>query len=165
MKITTTNFVLKDHFSPTTQPPMLEFIHPALKEFSRLKLPVPIASKMTKNITAVETAISEYEKTRISIAESSCEKDKDEKPITENNNYKFSEEGLKEFNTKLNELLNTEITLQIKVINESEIEKLEINGTCYQTLVKYGFIKEKEEPSDKVKSNGQADKKELAEVK
>lgn len=165
MKITVTNFILKDYYSPINQAPLLEFIHPALKEFIRLKIPVPIASKMTKNITAVETAISEYEKTRISIVESLCEKDENEKPVTENNNYKFSEEGLKEFNHKLNELLNSEITLEIKVINESEIEKLEINGTCYQTLAKYGFIKEKEEPSDKVKLNGQADKKELTESK
>lgn len=161
MKITVTNFVIKDHFSPATQPPMLEFIHPALKEFSRLKLPVPIASKMTKNIIKVENAISEYEKTRINIVESLCEKGEDEKPVIEGNKYKFSDEAGKEFNEKWNELLNTEITLDIKVINESEIEKFEINGTCYQTLVKHGFIKEKEEPAEKIKQNGQASEKEL----
>lgn len=171
MKITVTNFTLKDHFSPVNQPPMLEFIHPALKEFSRLKLPVPIASKMTKNIMKVEDAISEYEKTRINIVESLCERGEDEKPIIEGNKYKFSDDAAKEFNEKWNELLNTEITLDIKVIDESEIEKFEINGTCYQTLVKHGFIKEKVEPSEipqggkgateKIKQNGRASEKEL----
>ena len=144
MKITVKNFVLTDYNRDTNQPAMLEFIYPALKEFSRLKLPVPIASKVTKDIMRVEDALTEYNKIRISIAESLCEKEND-KPIIKDNNYQFSEEGKKEFQEKRLELLNSEVTLDIKVIDESEIEKFEINATCYHTLVKYGFIKEKEE--------------------
>ena len=153
MKITVPTWSLQDNFPEPNQPLKLDFIHPSLKEFLKLKMPVSVASKMSKNIIEVEKALTEYEKTRIIIIESLCERDADDKPVIENKNFKFSPEGYKEFAEKWNELLNTLVDIDISPVNESDIEKLEINGTCYATLSKYGFIQEK---GQVVKLNGQA---------
>lgn len=146
MEIKVTNFTLIDHFkNPNID--SSNFILPALNEFKKCKMIVSVASKIVKNISTVNTALLECDKIRIVIAESLCERDGD-KPVTVVNNgvskYKFSDEGYKEFNEKWVQLLNTEITIDITPINELDIENLEVNVACYQTLVRHGFIKEKE---------------------
>ena len=140
MEIKVKNYLLKNPNSEQSENELV-FIYPALQEFKKIKTPTKVAYSIVKTIGIVEKAIKEYEKTRIAICESLCEKDEKEKPIIEKNAYKFTEENKAEFNLKLNELLNTEITLDIFRINQSDIDNLkEINIACYETLINNGFI-------------------------
>lgn len=139
----------------------LNFIYPALLDFKRLRTSVQVAYNIVKSIKEVERAIKEFTDTRLSICESLCDKDENDKPKVENRKYVFSDEGQKEFNQKFQQLLNTEITLNIWPVDNEEILAIkDINITTYETLLKHGFIKESIQPS----LNGKADKGELVEV-
>ena len=141
MEIKVTNFILNNPFGVKQLDAQLMFIYPALQEFKKLKTPTIVAYNVVKSIGVVEKALKEYETTRITICESLCEKDKDDKPVIEGKIYKFTEENKKEFQLKWTELLNTEITLDIFPINQSDIDSLkEINIHCYETLLNNGFI-------------------------
>lgn len=158
MEIKATNFALTDHFPKGA--PRLDFIFPALQEFKKLKAPVSVAYSIIKSIGAVEKALIDYDETRKIICESLCDKDNNDKPVIEGGKYKFSGENLAEFNAKWNELLNTKVSIEIRQINQEDINHIdEVNIACYETLMKFGFIKD--EDSKIVHLNGKADKKEL----
>ena len=143
MEIKATNFFLNNPFATPDSEVQLGFIYSALQEFKKLKVPVSTACNVVKSIASVEKAIKEYETTRLIICESLCNKDENGKPIVEENKYKFTKESHDEFNRKWQDLLNTEITLDIWQINQSDIKDVkEINISCYETLLKYGFIVE-----------------------
>lgn len=162
MEIKVTNFALTDHFVQGTL--KLDFIFPALQEFKKLKVPVNVAYNIIKSISAVEKALIDFDETRKAICESLCDKDEKGKPISENEKYKFTESNLIEFNTKFNELLNTEVVIDIRQINQKDISHIEeVNITCLETLMKFGFVKD-EEDLKVVHLNGKADKKELLEA-
>lgn len=143
MQVKITNFFLKNPFSTDNKEPNMMFVYSALHEFKKLKTPTTVAYNVVKSIGVVEKSVKECESTRVALCESLCEKDAEEKPIIEKNNYKFTEENKKEFHVKWQELLNTEITLDIFPINKSDIENVkEINIACFETLLKHGFIKD-----------------------
>lgn len=138
MEIKIKNFFLKDSFSESKND--LSFFYNALQEFKKLKAPVSVASNTVKTIGVLEKALTEYEGTRAVLCEGLCERDDNDNPVVENNNYKFTEENKKEFNLKFNELLNTEIALDICNVKQDDIKGLDINIACYETLLKYNFI-------------------------
>ena len=143
MEIKVTNFILADHFASPNTPHRLEFIFPSLQEFKKLKVPTNTAYNIIKSIGVVEKVLKEYNDTRVMICESLCEKDEKGNPKVENNKYVFTKENQNEFNNKWTDLLNTEINLDIWQINQSDLSHIkEMNITCYETLLKYGFIKE-----------------------
>lgn len=155
MIITVTNFRLKNSKNSFAFDDNLFFISSAFASFKRLKTSTKVAYNTVKSVKAVEEAIKDYEKTRISICESLCDKDLKGRPIIENGNYKFSEEAKREFDLKFEELLNQEITIDIFPIKQEEIEDLkDINIECYQTLSEIGFIQIDEIKEHKIKSNG-----------
>lgn len=139
MEIKIKNFFLQDTFSPNRDDK--SFLWNALNEFKKLKVSIPVAYNTIKTINNINKALEEYNAIRISIADELCEKTEDGKKVIENNQYKFSEENLKEFNTKINDLLHTEIYLDVWSIKQSQIDNLkDIEINVYETLVKYNFI-------------------------
>lgn len=159
MEIKVTNFVLTDHFCGPNNEPSLNFIYPALQEFKKVKAPVSVAYNIIKSIGAVEKALADYENTRKAICEQLCDKDKKDNPIIESGKYKFSDENYREFQKKWHELLNTEVLIDIWSFPKKDTEDIkEINIYCYETLMKYGFIKE-EVKTEMKPSNGNTDKK------
>lgn len=142
MQVKITNSVLNAPYNINAEQ-SLSFIYPALLEFKKIKVPVPVAYNIIKSIGVVEKAIKDFQETRISICETLCEKDGDNKSITNSDKYKFTEENKKEFDSKFKELLNSEIIIDIFPINNSDIISVkDINISCYETLLKHGFIKE-----------------------
>lgn len=163
MEIKVTNYLLTDHSLTLDLQAKMRFIHPALQEFKKLKVPVSVAYNIIKSIGVVERAIKDYDSTRIAILESLCEKDAKGTSVVEEGKYKFSGNNHSEFNKKWQELLNVEISLEIFPISHKDIVDIkEINISCYETLMKYGFIQEDIQLDEKP-TNGKASRKELIE--
>lgn len=145
MRIEVTNFSLNNPFKNENKSGenQLIFIYPALIEFKKLKAPTNVAYNIVKSIKSVEQAIQDYDNTRISICESLCDRDAQDKPIIENGKYKFTTERQIEFQEKWQELLNTKVSIDIFEIKQSDVNNIkEINISCYETLLGYGFIKD-----------------------
>lgn len=139
MELKIKNFFLQDTFSPNRDDK--SFLWNALNEFKKLKVSIPVAYNTIKTINNINKALEEYNAIRISIADELCEKTADGNKVIENNQYKFSEENLKEFNTKINDLLHTEVNIDVWSIKQSQIDNLkDIEINVYETLVIYNFI-------------------------
>lgn len=120
---------------------VLNFIHPSLLDFKRLRTSVAVASNIIKSIREVERAIKEFHDVRMSICESLCEKEEAGKPKTDAGKYVFSEGGQKEFDEKFRELLNTATVLNIHPVKGSDIASVEgVSIIGYDTLLRHGFI-------------------------
>ena len=120
-----------------------------------------MAYNVVKSIGAIEKALYDYNSTRIAICETICEKNEKGECIKDNGKYKFVGDGYSEFSKKWLELLDTEILLNIFPINQKDIADIkEINITCYETLMKHGFIQE-DVKVDVKPTNGKASIKEL----
>lgn len=160
MEIKTTNFLLKNPFDTKNSDSKLFFIHPALQEFKKLKTPTKVAYNIVKSISSVEGALQEYEKTKIAICESLCERDERDIPVAKSGRYVFSEDSEKELNIKVGELMNSEITLNIFPVNQSDINDVkDMSIECYETLMRHGFIIDDTELPEMQVLNGKASKK------
>lgn len=162
MEIKIKNHSLENTFNSKNHESDMEFIYPALLEFKKLKAPVNVAYNIVKSIKVVEQACKDYNDTRISICESLCEKDETGKTSMQDGKYKLAEENTIEFQNKWEELLNTEIILDIFPVRQSELKGInEVNICCYETLMRTGFIIDDTKVEVKpVIANGKADKKE-----
>lgn len=165
MQIKTTNFLLKNPYVSPNPDSNLSFIYPALQEFKKLKTPARVAYNIIKSIGAVEQAMKQCDDTSTTILKSLCDNDENGNPISESGKYKFSENNLEEFNNKIQDLLNSEITIDIFPINQSDISNIpEVNIQCYETLMIHGFINDDTVQVEKPILNGKATKKELESI-
>lgn len=99
-------------------------LHPSIVSLGSLKISsVDAVLSIARNRKIFEENLKIYEEARKKIAEANCDKDKDGKPLVDNNNYVYSnEEKKKETNKLLTELLANEVKLELHLIKEESLD-------------------------------------------
>jgi len=93
-------------------------------------------AKLTQKVAEEGQA---YDKIRVKLCEELAEKTEDGKPVmTEDNQYKISQENIAILNEKINELMNTEIEFPVLKFNIDDLEKA--NLTTVDVLALGEFI-------------------------
>lgn len=109
--------------------PLIEAINYPIAKFVEARMRDRIMSKLMEEYKLVTDE-------RTTICVSFCEKDKENKPIIENDNYKFTPENLKKANKEIETLWNEEITIntdvtigQLKSLVEKSPLEFKVGGT------------------------------------
>jgi hypothetical protein len=99
-------------------------LHPSIVSLGSLTISsVDAVLCIAKNRKIFEEKLKIYEEARKKIAEANCDKDKNGKPLVENNNYVYSnDDAKKETNNLLTELLGKEIKMDLHLIKEEWLD-------------------------------------------
>lgn len=93
---------------------------------SQKKLNMRMAYQLAKIIKEVQKEFELFQETRMKLINEYAERDEDGRlKIDENNNFTIPREKIQDFQKELNELLETQVELQINKINLDELEDVE----------------------------------------
>lgn len=95
-----------------------------LQTITQRQLPVKASYAIAKNITIINRELKVFESEKMKIVNEFAVKDKDGNPEIENNSYKIIEGKEKECNSKINELLDIEVDVEIRTFNINSIENM-----------------------------------------
>lgn len=100
-----------------------------LGAISQKNLPIKVSYAIAKNIAKIEAEIKVYNKERQKLIEKYSVKDKEGKPLIEDNSIKIAPENVEEWNRDIKELLEIENEVDIHKFHISELE----NSNCTMT--------------------------------
>lgn len=93
---------------------------------SQKKLNMRMAYQLAKIIKEVQKEFELFQETRMKLINEYAERDEDgQLKVDENNNFTIPKEKIQDFQKELNELLETQVELQINKINLDELENVE----------------------------------------
>ena len=81
------------------------------------------AYRISKNIKAISEELKTYNNTRTKLCEEYADKDKDGKPVIEDNKYHIPVESSIELNKQLEQLLNETVDIKIKKVSLEDIDE------------------------------------------
>jgi len=100
-----------------------------LGAISQKNLPIKVSYAIAKNIAKIEAEIKVYNIERQKLIEKYSVKDKEGKPLIEDNSIKIAPENVEEWNRDIKELLEIENEVDIHKFHISELE----NSNCTMT--------------------------------
>ena len=95
-----------------------------LQTITQRQLPVKASYAIAKNITTINRELKIFEAEKMKIVNEYAIKDESGNPKVENNSYKIIEEKEEECNSKINELLDIEVEIEIRTFNINCIENM-----------------------------------------
>ena len=95
-----------------------------LQTITQRQLPVKASYAIAKNITTINRELKVFESEKMKIINECALKDESGNPKVENNNYLIIEGKEEECNSKINELLDIEIDVEIRTFNINCIENM-----------------------------------------
>ena len=95
-----------------------------LQTITQRQLPVKASYAIAKNITTINRELKIFESEKMKIINEYALKDESGNPKIESNAYKISEGKEEECNSKINELLDIEIEIEIRTFNINVIEDM-----------------------------------------
>ena len=99
----------------------------ALSKLSQKELPIKVSFKLAKNISKINAELKIYNDERQKLVEKYSIKDKDDKPIIENNQIKLQPELITEWNRDMQELLSIESEVDIKQFSIDSLDGIKIS--------------------------------------
>lgn len=107
-----------------------------LGAISQKNLPIKVSYAIAKNIAKIEAEIKVYNKERQKLIDKYSIKDKEGKPLIEENSIKIADEYKESWNKDIRELLDMENEIDIHKFHISELE----NSNCTMTPVELNAI-------------------------
>lgn len=107
--------------------PIIEGLNQLMVE----KLPIKVAYSISKVAKKIQEEAKTYEENRKVLLERYCDRDKEDKPIIENDHYVITD---KAFATELNELNEVTIDIEFKTISLNSLEGLVISPMTMYVL-------------------------------
>jgi len=95
-----------------------------LQTITQRQLPVKASYAIAKNITTINRELKIFESEKMKIINEYALKDESGNPKIESNAYKIIEGKEEECNSKINELLDIEIEIEIRTFNINVIEDM-----------------------------------------
>lgn len=93
-----------------------------LQKLSQTELKAKLSWSVTKLLKAADKEMQDFNEARMNLIQKYGEKDENGELITdENKNCKIPEAGLQEFSTELNELVETEIEINVNPLNIDDL--------------------------------------------
>lgn len=97
-----------------------------LQKLSQTELKAKLSWSVTKLLKAADKEMQDFNEARMNLIQKYGEKDENGELITdENKNCKIPEAGLQEFSAELNELVETEIEINVNPLNIDDLEDKE----------------------------------------
>lgn len=97
-----------------------------LQKLSQTELKAKLSWAVTKLLKAADKEMQDFNEARMNLIQKYGEKDENGELITdENKNCKIPEAGLQEFSAELNELVETEIEINVNPLNIDDLEDKE----------------------------------------
>jgi len=101
----------------------------ALSKLSQKELPIKISFLLAKNISHINAELKIYNDERQKLVEKYSIKDKNDKPIIENNQIKLQPKLINDWNKDMSELLSIENEVNIKQFSIDNLEGISISAS------------------------------------
>ena len=108
-----------------------------LKTLSNSKIKGRAAYRVAKFLKRVEEEYQLFETTRMNLVQEYCKKDDKGEPIIVDNSYSIDQERVAEFNTEINKLLNTTVTIDMDPISMDDLGDIEFTPGDIMLLEKF----------------------------
>lgn len=95
----------------------------SISSLANKKLPAKISYAVMKNQKALEEEFKGLEQQRLKFCGIYAEKDENEKPVTKDGAYVFSEKNKEDFHKEYRDVLEEEIEMNIHMVSISELDK------------------------------------------
>ena len=106
-----------------------------LQRLSQQNFKAKLAWQIARLVNAIESELQVFNQTRLGLITKYAQVDDEDTLITdENNNYIIKPENIEAFNSELNELINTEVELNVNKINFKDLEELDFTPNDLSTL-------------------------------
>lgn len=100
----------------------------------RERLSGKVNYQLSKNIKPVKDELDAYNEARKGIIKKYANKDENGEPVIISNEYDIPKELKKEFDAEIDELMNTEVDIQVKMIKLDDLESAGLSAADYFNL-------------------------------
>lgn len=107
-----------------------------LNELLEREIPAKVSYWLARFLEKVNKELTAMDKARMNLVNQYADKDKDGKPIIENDQYKFSDNNMAEFTKEFNELLDEEFDIDFKPIKIDSLGDIKLKPITLVQLAK-----------------------------